>query len=505
MRIEDRRILLKSTSTPGLEPIVSNSSSFNFKNLPINQIYPGELFWNQTDNKLWLAYQNNSGNIGSVLIYPQPITGAAPTIDVYVTGGTYLNGITTFTNNTGGTFNVTGYYTGTTNGGDTYVTGGTYSNGTATFTNNTGGTFNVGGFYTGGTDVFITGATYLNNMFTYTNNTGGTFNVLFNNITGLTSTGTISSNTLSAITYQNLPTDIRVTGGTYSNGTTTFINNTGGTFNVTGFYTGSTDVFTTGGTYSNGTVTFTNNTGGTFNVTGFFTGNTDIRVTGGTYSNGTATFTNNTGGTFNVTGFVSADTFTTAFTYSNNAFTLSRNQGLSNLTAIIDTVTGLTSTGTISSNTISATTYQNLPALSNTTAFATATTTVNTATYLDIAGCSITLAAGTWIIFGHVVGAAANAIIQCFVAIRDGSNNVISASAMSRPASGTASLNSPIGISWQGIVTHGSPTTYKLSAARGVTTHTTTWTVYDGTGYNTANHASDNSDKGTYIMAIKIG
>jgi hypothetical protein len=47
----------------------------------------------------------------------------------------------------------------------------------------------------------------------------------------------ISATTISATSYQNLPTDIRVTGGTYSNGTATFNNNTGGTFNVTGFTT----------------------------------------------------------------------------------------------------------------------------------------------------------------------------------------------------------------------------------------------------------------------------
>jgi hypothetical protein len=66
--------------------------------------------------------------------------------------------------------------------------------------------------------------------------------------------------------------DTFVTGGTYSEGTTIFTNNTGGTFNVTGFYTGTTDVFTTGGTYSDGNAIFTNNTGGTFNVSGFSTG-----------------------------------------------------------------------------------------------------------------------------------------------------------------------------------------------------------------------------------------
>jgi hypothetical protein len=41
-------------------------------------------------------------------------------------------------------------------------------------------------------------------------------------------------------------TDIFVSGGTYSAGTATFNNSTGGTFNVAGFYTGATDVFVSG-------------------------------------------------------------------------------------------------------------------------------------------------------------------------------------------------------------------------------------------------------------------
>jgi hypothetical protein len=111
--------------------------------------------------------------------------------------------------------------------------------------------------------------------------------------------------------------DTFVTGGTYSEGTTIFTNNTGGTFNVTGFYTGTTDVFTTGGTYSDGNAIFTNNTGGTFNVSGFSTGvgsnpgienwyvnygstgvlyfDTNVRTYGSTQlSNDDSTWTNNT-------------------------------------------------------------------------------------------------------------------------------------------------------------------------------------------------------------------
>jgi hypothetical protein len=131
-----------------------------------------------------------------------------------ITGGTKTGSNVTFSNNTGGTFTITGF-------NDTYVTGATYSSGTAIFTNNTGNTFSITGLYTGATDVFLTG-------------------------------------------------------GTYSAGTAVFTNNTGGTFNVTGFSTntgGGTDVFVTGGTYSTGTTVFTNSTGGTFNVTGFLTNN----------------------------------------------------------------------------------------------------------------------------------------------------------------------------------------------------------------------------------------
>ena len=100
--------------------------------------------------------------------------------------------------------------------------------------------------------------------------------------------------------------DVFVTGGTYSNGTATFTNNTGGTFNVSGLYTGGTDVFVTGATKSGDVATFTNNTGGTFTLTGL----TDTFVTGGTYSGSTIIFTNNSGGTFDVTGITTSSAFT---------------------------------------------------------------------------------------------------------------------------------------------------------------------------------------------------
>lgn len=69
-------------------------------------------------------------------------------------------------------------------------------------------------------------------------------------------TGGLTANTISATTYQNLPIDIRITGGTYSAASSSliFTNNTGGTFTVTGITTSSQF---TGGTVS-GSTNFTN-------------------------------------------------------------------------------------------------------------------------------------------------------------------------------------------------------------------------------------------------------
>jgi len=100
---------------------------------------------------------------------------------------------------------------------DVFVTGGTYSSGTAIFTNNTGGTFSVSGFSTGsGSDIFVTGATYNNaNQFTFTNNTGGTFSVSFNQVSGFTVNGNL------VVTGDtSLQAFSATTGYLYSSGTT---------------------------------------------------------------------------------------------------------------------------------------------------------------------------------------------------------------------------------------------------------------------------------------------
>jgi hypothetical protein len=104
----------------------------------------------------------------------------------------------------------------------------------------TGSTYSLLGVYDAGPVTDITNTAWFNLS-------GGT------NVT-LTQSGNISGGTL-AISSQ----DTTVTGGTYTAGTATFTNNTGGTFNVTGFV--SADTFVTGVTISNGLLTIKQNQG----------------------------------------------------------------------------------------------------------------------------------------------------------------------------------------------------------------------------------------------------
>jgi hypothetical protein len=157
---------------------------------------------------------------------------------------------------------------------DVFVTGGTFDKNTETLTltRNDNNSIVITGFTDN--NKTITGFTYNNNTFTISDNSGSTYSATIDSVTGLTVNGNLISQTISASTYQNLPLDVFVTGGTYSNGALTFTNNSGNTFTINGLFTGQTDVFVTGGTYSNGTLTLVNNTGGTFNVVGFYTGET---------------------------------------------------------------------------------------------------------------------------------------------------------------------------------------------------------------------------------------
>lgn len=148
----------------------------------------------------------------------------------------------------------------------------------------------------------------------------------------------------------------------------------------------------------------------------------------------------------------------------------------------------------------------NIRALVPTTAeaLATAETAISAATYADITGCSISLTPGTWLITGVVVGRLVNALGLMLCAITDNANTVIREASQGIPASGAASVNNLGSVTLIAIVTVAATTSYKLRAARALTTLTTTWTAVDGNGLNTANQASNNSDKGTGISAVRL-
>jgi hypothetical protein len=265
---------------------------------------------------------NNSGtdilirnNVTGEVEY-RPVSGITPDTNTFVTGFTYDN-VNTFTISRNDDVDLTStisilsgityYGDGSNLSGitttDTFVTGGTFDNNTdtITFTNNSGGTFNV----TGLTDTFVIAGTYTDSTDTISllRNDGN-----FVNISGVT--------------------DNFVSGGTYNSGTNeiNFVGNSSETtFDVDlssliSSVSGDTFVVSGNADVATSQLTFTNNSGGTFNVTNsaaLFSDN-DINVTGGTYDNNTGcvTFTTNSGTSFDVCGFVTGltDTFTTGST-----------------------------------------------------------------------------------------------------------------------------------------------------------------------------------------------
>jgi len=274
---------------------------------------------------------------------------------------------------------------------DSYTTGATWTPNTLTIGLNNGkpsvpvtiDTFNNISLY-GSTDVngdlTVTGITNLNGL-SYYNNT----------VTGTDPNEIVNYGSLTAFSQSN---DVYVTGNTLTpagNNTNTQILDL--TYHGTPiggpYFLGAEDTFTTGGTYDNNTalITFDKNdgsnytvdlssldvndtyvTGGTNNAATDNTSSasisllynqdvapgtyslpyTDVYTTGGTYNSGTTSldFVRNNGTTYNVdlSNLDINDTFVTGFTYnpSNNTFTISQNEGEPDLTASIDTVSGIT-------------------------------------------------------------------------------------------------------------------------------------------------------------------
>ena len=163
---------------------------------------------NQSGNKTVTFYTEGTLHYSYIVTTLQSPAGTS--------GSSGING-TSGTSGSSGTSGING------TSGSSGISGTSGSSGTS----GTSGTSSTSTLFTGGT---VTGATIFTN--------------------GLT------ANTISATTYLNLPTDIRVTGGTYSTGTAVYTNNTGGTFSVTGFL----DNFYSGGTITSSDLLTLSNT-----------------------------------------------------------------------------------------------------------------------------------------------------------------------------------------------------------------------------------------------------
>jgi hypothetical protein len=218
--------------------------------------------------------------------------------DTYITGGTYSNGVTTLIDNYGGTISISGYSTGMTFSGVTNqlpkFTGSTIN--TSRFYDN--GILGGGGYGEPASQIqFLRGA----NSWIYLERAQSNMNFILGNAGAGQPNIIQSTNSIDGFDiYSNGV--LRLFGGTVSETGTQYEGlriTTGGTLNfptvpLTGTtsdsllvrdFSGniktlrvsaisSTDTYTTGGTYSNGICVFTNNSGGTFNVSGFSTGYT---------------------------------------------------------------------------------------------------------------------------------------------------------------------------------------------------------------------------------------
>jgi len=294
-----------------------------------------------------------------------------PSENTFVTGGTYNSNtdIITFNNNSGDTFNVTGitdtFVSGVTfnNGNyqlttsrndstnfvtdlsilasDIKVTGGTYNinTGVVTFRNNSGGTFNVTGFTSGMTDSYTTTAKTSGTLIQFDNNLNGPnfYSVdLTPIISGKTDVTLFDSHTGDTSNPHNV-TLTQLSGlsetlfNTYTGDTQIILDtkvenglNVGGANEIFSGKSGTTLIFRTISGGSNTTIT---QVGDTQRIDVAVPPSENTFVTGGTYNTNTdiITFNNNSGGTFNVTGVT--DTFVTGTTFTSNEGTLTRNDG----------------------------------------------------------------------------------------------------------------------------------------------------------------------------------
>jgi len=261
--------------------------------------------------------------------------------DVYVVSGIYdiLTGIVTYTNSTGGTFQVSGFTTGMT---DSYTTAANLNGETIEFDNNIQG----GNLYSVNLSPVLSGKTDLTLFDTHTGDTNNPHQTSFNNLISTAHTHTISD-----VTNLQTELDSKIQNGI----------NSGGANEVFSGKSGTDLYFRTISGGSNTTITTIDDI---IKVDVSIPIDTNTFVTGGTFSSETLTLDRNDGGSVVVTGFTTGggdNFYVTGFTYDDaNTFTISRNGGLSDLSATINTLTGLTIDGVLSASTYTGITLNDL-------------------------------------------------------------------------------------------------------------------------------------------------
>ena len=232
----------------------------------------------------------------------------------------------------------------------------------------------------GGVDTYVTGFTYSNNVATVKQNQGQPdLTILIDTMTGLTVNGALSATT-----------------GNIGTINTTTLNATGGTITTLGSTTanlGTANVATLNAT--GGTITTLSSTTLSLGSIASYNGLTNVA---GQFLSGTSTgFV-----LAPVSSIVGIDTFTTAFTYSNNVATIKRNQGQPDLTILINTMTGLTVNGTVDTTTLNAT-GGTITTLGSTTAtLGTANITTENVNTLNATGATITTLGSTTLNLGKI-------------------------------------------------------------------------------------------------------
>ena len=231
---------------------------------------------------------------------------------------------------------------------DVYVLSGVYSasTGVVTYTNSTGGTFQVSGFTTGMTDSYTVSANLNSESIEFVNNLQTPSPFYSVSLTPLLS-GKTNNTTFNAYTSDTQTTlNTKISGATNLSTTGIFGQKNGQNLEFKGI------------TSTGGTVTITNDST-SLNLDVTIPVDTNTFVTGGTYNPSTVNldFSGNSGfSAFTVD--VSAlkddtNTFVTGFTYNDaNTFTINDNAG-SAFTATINQVSGLTVNGILSATTIS--------------------------------------------------------------------------------------------------------------------------------------------------------